>query len=215
MQTVVRWGGQRRRRTNVLVACIFIGASISGAMAETGKEAGNPTGLDKTPRASTGRTDTLPEPISAASGASVGKPTDTTKGLESGQTATRIIKKSVPRARTIQSVLLAYLDPTTDVSGAAVSQAEAVVRGNESKGDSLRYFNLQLSDPARLSAAIKLLEEMNILFKVADPAKGKLLVMEESSADFAEIDRRLGESKLFAIRSADRTHKNVVSPKRP
>ena len=206
MQTVVRWIGQRRRRTNVLVACIFIGASISGAVAETGKEAGIPIGLDKTPRASAVRTDTLPEPISAASGASVGKPTDTTKGLESGQTATRVIKKSVQRARTIQSVLLAYLDPTTDVSGPAVSQAEAVVRGNESKGDGLRYFNLQLSDPAKLSAAIKLLEEMNILFKVADPAKGKLLVMEESSADFAAIDRKLGDSGLFVKPPVKKSH---------
>jgi hypothetical protein len=204
MEAMAKGIGKRRKRTDVLVACIFFGALISGAIAQTGKEAGNPIGLDKTPRAPVVRGDTLSEPISGALGAPIGKPAETTKGPESGQTATRAIKKSVQRARTIQSVLFAYLDPTTEVSGAAVSQAEAVVRGNDTKGDSLRYFNLQLSDPAKLSAAIKLLEEMNILFKVSDPVKGKLLVMEESSADFAVIDHRLGESKLFAIRTADK-----------
>jgi hypothetical protein len=80
------------------------------------------------------------------------------------------------------------------------------IRGNQSKNDGLMYFNVQLRDPADLSKAKALFEEISLAFKVTDSAKGKVLIMEEVSADFAAIDRRLGESELFTKRHVTKKH---------
>ena len=211
VQAITRWIARHQQQTYALAASVLVAVVVVGVMRESKEDNAQPITVAQAPVQPPPKIEAPSQVPSNTPGATVEPPrkpeaTQMARAPAEATTKKEPTKPAADRARPAQLIQLAYLDPALDVSGANGIQGGVVVRGNDSKGDSLRYFNLQLSDPAKLSAAIKLLEEMNILFKVADPAKGKLLVMEESTADFVAIDRKLGESGLFVKPPVKKPH---------